>query len=108
MKTIMGIDGLLVLYKERPELFGFLYTSTKKSYEKQNIRNGTFYLPENDEEEEELSELCDKYPNKYQDWIEYQTFLDIIEYKLDHHPNATKEDILDALVYYLENDAFLD
>ncbi|OCG17717.1 DUF7716 domain-containing protein [Gilliamella sp. WF3-4] len=108
MKIIEGINGLLTIYKDRPELWYFLFTNIKIGNKKKDIREGTFYLPETDDDDDEMGELCNKYPDKYRDWLEYQTFLDIIDNKLDHHPNATKEDLLDAIIYYLENDDFLD
>lgn len=104
MKTIKGMDGLLDLYKEQPELWFFLYTNVETANDKNELREATFYLPENDDEDEETDEAI----NKYRPWLEYQTFLGIIDNKLDHHPNATKENLLDAVVYYLENDDFLD
>ncbi|WP_387466217.1 hypothetical protein [Photorhabdus sp. RM323S] len=41
-------------------------------------------------------------------WLDYQTFRAIIDNKLEHHPNATRDELLEAVVYYLEEDDFLD
>ncbi|MBD1229273.1 DUF7716 domain-containing protein [Xenorhabdus griffiniae] len=63
------------------------------------INNATYYLPETREEDMD---------DKYKGWLEYATFLDIIDNKFKHHPNATRYDLLEAVIYYLEEDDFLD
>jgi len=50
----------------------------------------------------------DEMADKYKDWLEYATFLAIFDNKLDHHLNASKEELLEAVIYYLEEDDFLD
>ncbi|ELX49246.1 hypothetical protein SEET535_16625 [Salmonella enterica subsp. enterica serovar Tennessee str. 4535] len=50
----------------------------------------------------------DDMSDKYKGWLEYATFLAIIDNKLEHHPKASNEDLLDAVIYYLEEDDFLD
>ncbi len=75
------------------------FDSTKKCIESAN-----YYLSETRDEEEDMYEQEDKYLA----WLEYATFLDIISNKLEHHPNASEDDLLEAMMYYLEQDDFLD
>ncbi|AHN79222.1 hypothetical protein ITQ18_003193 [Salmonella enterica subsp. enterica serovar Tennessee] len=103
MKTIVGFDGLLSIYKERPEAWYF-FTDVTMDNKKESIRTGIFYLPDTRDEEEDMDDMSDKYKG----WLEYATFLAIIDNKLEHHPKASNEDLLDAVIYYLEEDDFLD
>ncbi|WP_445497329.1 DUF7716 domain-containing protein [Photorhabdus sp. SF281] len=103
MRTIKGFDGLLSIYKERPEAWYFFVGSDFMN-EISCINNANYYLPETRDEEEDMDEMEDKYKG----WLEYATFLDIIDNKLKHHPNATRDELLDSVIYYLEEDDFLD
>ncbi|CCP08162.1 hypothetical protein BN440_3157 [Erwinia amylovora MR1] len=69
-----------------------------------HIDTASYYLPESDDELEDMDEMTDKYKT----WLDYQTFAAIIENKLEHHPNATRDELLEAVIYYLEEDDFLD
>ena len=50
----------------------------------------------------------DEQKDKYRAWLEYATFCASISNKLDHHPNASEDDLLEAVIYYYEEDAFID
>ncbi|UVM53373.1 HNH endonuclease [Pseudomonas sp. B21-015] len=101
MITINGFDELLQKRNDLPNA-GWLYVDTDFDLESENdILNRKYYLAENDDEEMEFDD-------------EYGTFLEspilkaIIENKIEHHPNSSKEELLKAVTYYLENDDFLD
>ena len=105
MITVQGFQGLLNLHKTKPDdsAMGFFvdvdFENTRKK-----ILSATYYLSETREEDDKMDEQEDKYKS----WLEYSTFLAIIDNKLEHHPNATNTELLDAIVYYLEEDDFLD
>ena len=105
MITATGFTNLLKIsknfsYYEAWGLFVDLdFDNTKKCIESAN-----YYLAETREEYDDMDEQKDK----YRSWLEYATFLDIISNKLEHHPNASEDDLLEAVIYYLEEDDFLD
>ncbi|MCL2896672.1 DUF7716 domain-containing protein [Brenneria tiliae] len=98
MKTIKGFDGLLSVYKDLPKVGGF-YVDEDFLNNKDAIESSNYYLAESEDEEME---------DNYKTWLEYPTFKAIILNKLDHHPKSSKDDLLNAIIYYLENDDFLD
>ncbi|CDL82251.1 DUF7716 domain-containing protein [Xenorhabdus szentirmaii] len=103
MKTIKGFDGLLVIYKELEDAMGFFVDPDFKN-EINCINDATYYLSETRDEDFDMEEMEDEYKT----WLDYQTFRAIIDNKLEHHPNATRDELLEAVVYYLEEDDFLD
>jgi len=103
MKKAIGFEGLLSIYKERPEAWYF-FTNIGMDNKKDSIRNAIFYLPDTREEEESM----DNEHDKYKGWLEYSTFIAILDNKLEHHPKSSSEELLDAVIYYLEKDDFLD
>ncbi|NDO83942.1 hypothetical protein CJP72_25395 [Citrobacter sp. NCU1] len=100
MKTVKGFDGLLAIYKKLPKVGGF-YVDNNFLNKKAIINNSNYYVPQSEEEDDDMEDV-------YKTWLEFPTFTAIIENKLEHHPDATKDDLLDAVVYYLEEDDFLD
>lgn len=100
MKAIKGFEGLLSIYKELPKVGGF-YVDEIFNNDKNMILKSNYYLAESEGEDDEMED-------DYKAWLEYPTFKAIIENKLEHHPGSEKEDLLDAVIYYLENDEFLD
>lgn len=100
MKTIKGFEGLLAIYKQLPKVGGF-FVNKEFSNERSAIKNSDYYLAESEEEDEDMED-------DYDTWLEYPTFKAIIENKLEHHPTASNEDLLEAVMYYLEMDDFLD
>ncbi|NRN30943.1 DUF7716 domain-containing protein [Photorhabdus heterorhabditis] len=103
MKTIKGFDGLLSIHKQRPKAMGF-FVDPNFVNEINCINNATYYLSETRAEDFDMDEMEDKYKT----WLDYALFEDIIDNKLEHHPNATRDELLEAVVYYLEEDDFLD
>ena len=105
MITVTGFTNLLkisknISYYEAWGLFVDLdFDDTKKCIESAN-----YYLSETTDEDEDMYEQKDKYLA----WLEYATFLDIIINKLEHYPNASDDDLLEAVIYYYEKDAFID
>lgn len=49
-----------------------------------------------------------EFDDKYGTFLESPILKAIIENKTEHHPNSSKEELLKAVTYYLENDDFLD
>ena len=103
MIAVKGISGLLKVFKGLEEPWCF-FVSVGFKNEVDDIKKGNYFLAETEEEFDELDDM----PDKYQPWLEYQIFRAIVENKLNHHPQATNDDILDAVVYYLEEDDFMD
>jgi hypothetical protein len=105
MKVFHGLDELLLEFlKSQGQNLGIWWIYTKREFTN-NSRNdiliGTFYVPENDDEEMDSDDNLGN-------WLEVQTFAAIIDNKLMHHPDASHEDLLEATIYYLEKDDFLD
>jgi hypothetical protein len=101
MKVFHGFDELL---KTQGQDLGTWWIYTKREFindSRDDILNGTFYVPENDDEEMESDDNLGY-------WLEVQTFEDIVDNKLTHHPDASRDDLLEAVIYYLEKDCFLD
>ena len=103
MKVINGIVNLFSIYKELDEAWCF-FVNTDFTNEISCIKNANYYLAQTEDEFDEMDDT----PDKYRPWLEYQIFQDIIDNKLEHHPNATTDELLKAVVYYLEEDDFLD
>ncbi|MDR1423087.1 MAG: hypothetical protein LBI92_00520 [Azoarcus sp.] len=100
MKVFHGFNELLKAY----QVLGVSGIHTKLEFvnnSREDILNGIFYVPENEDEDEE----CE---NTLEMWLETQIFEDIVDNKLTHHPDASLDDLLEAVIYYLEKDCFLD
>ena len=105
MKTATGFTNLLKISKNIPESDGwYIFVDSDFDHTKKCIESANYYLTETEEEDDDLDEQKDK----YRSWLEYATFLDIIINKLEHHPNASEDDLLEAVIYYYEKDAFID
>ena len=105
MKTATGFANLLKISKNIPESEGwYIFVDSDFDDTKKCIESANYYLTETEEEDDDMDEQKDK----YRSWLEYATFLDIISNKLEHHPNASEDDLLEAVIYYLEEDDFLD
>ena len=105
MKTATGFANLLKISKNIPESDGwYIFVDSDFDHTKKCIESANYYLTETEEEDDDLDEQKDK----YRSWLEYATFLDIIINKLEHHPNASEDDLLEAVIYYYEKDAFID
>ena len=105
MKTAIGFTNLLKISKNIPESEGwYIFVDSDFDHTKKCIESSNYYLTETEEEDDDMDEQKDK----YRAWLEYATFLDIIINKLEHHPNASEDDLLEAVIYYYEKDAFID
>ena len=105
MKTATGFTNLLKISKNIPNFeVWYIFVDLDFDHTKKCIESANYYLSETRDEEEDMYEQEDKYLA----WLEYATFLDIISNKLEHHPNASEDDLLEAMMYYLEQDDFLD
>ncbi|MBP2198254.1 DUF7716 domain-containing protein [Pantoea cypripedii] len=101
MIVISGFDELLKKSNELPDV-GWLYVEGSFDLESRNdIENGKYYIAENEDEEMDFEQ-------NYGTFLEAPIFKDVIENKLNHHPGSSKDDLFDAVVYYLEKDDFLD
>ena len=101
MKTINGFDELLANVNALPDA-GWLYVDTDFDLEsKSDILQKKYYLAETEGEEMDFEE-------NFGTFVEAPIFRAIIENKLEHHPEAEKSALLNAVIYYLENDDFLD
>lgn len=67
------------------------------------LANAIFYIPISDDENEQIADS-----DKYVPWLEFQTFVDIIDNKLTHHPLASHLELKEAIIYYYTFDTFLD
>ena len=105
MKTATGFTNLLKISKNISYYEAcYIYVDLDFDDTKKCIESANYYLSETRDEDDDMEEQEDKYLA----WLEYATFLDIISNKLDHHPNASEDDLIEAVIYYLELDDFLD
>jgi hypothetical protein len=101
MKTINGFDELLSTVESLPDA-GWLYVDTDFDLEsKSDILLKKYYLAENETEEMDFEE-------NFGTFVEAPIFRGIVENKLEQHPGAGKAEFLEAVVYYLEHDDFVD
>lgn len=101
MKTILGFEKLL---KVRPDLpdYGWIYIDKHFDTESpSDIINGQYYISENDEDEMLLE-------GNYSTFLEAPIFNAVVENKLVNTPNSGSDELIDAIIYYLENDDFQD
>jgi hypothetical protein len=106
MKVFHGFDELLEFVQTPGQDIGTWFIYTKLEFinnSRNDILNGTFYMPENRDEDEEMD-----INHNLVNWLDLQTFEDIIDVKLTHHPDASRDDFVEAVIYYLEKDTFLD
>ena len=105
MITVTGFTNLLKISKNIPESEGwYIFVDSDFDDTKKCIESANYYLTETRDEDDDMEEQEDKYLA----WLEYATFLAIIDNKLEHHPNASDDDLLEAVMYYYEKDAFID
>ena len=105
MKTATGFTNLLKFYKNIPESEAWgLFVDLDFDDTKKCIESANYYLSETTDEDEDMYEQEDKYLA----WLDYPTFCAIIYNKLQHHPNASEDDLIEAVIYYYEEDAFID
>lgn len=101
MKTISGFENLL---KERSDLpdYGWIYIDKHFDTEsRSDITSGKYYISESDEDEMLLE-------GSYSTFLEAPIFNAVVENKLSNTPNLGSDELIDAVIYYLENDDFQD
>ncbi|WP_034915749.1 hypothetical protein [Erwinia sp. 9145] len=101
MILIDGFEELLEKCGSLPDV-GWLYVEESFNLNSiEDIKKRKYYIVENEDEEIDCEE-------NYGTFLEAPIFKAIIENKLEHHPNSDKNELLNAVIYYLENDDFLD
>ena len=107
MKTATGFTNLLKISKNIPNFeVWYIFVDSDFDDTKKCIESANYYLSETTEEDDD--DDMEEQEDKYLAWLEYATFLAIIDNKLEHHPNASEDDLIKAVIYYLEEDDFLD
>ena len=105
MITATGFTSLLKISKNIPNFeIWYIFVDLDFDDTKKCIESANYYLSETREEDDDMDEQEDK----YRSWLDYGIFLDIIDNKLEHHPNASEDDLIEAVMYYYEKDAFID
>jgi len=110
LKSYLGFEALKNEVNELP-LAGRIYTKPKIN--KDNISSAEFVVISSTEVEDYSKEIGGLIPSQisgegYYSWLEAPTFSDIISLKVEHMPNATLQECIEAVFFYLENDAFMD
>ncbi|YCI29941.1 hypothetical protein M1E08_03400 [Erwinia sp. PK3-005] len=101
MSVIAGFHSLLKVCQELPDV-GWIYVEPSFDLQSENdIRKGSYFLADNEDEEMD-------YEDNYGTFLEAPIFKAIIQNKLENNSSSNEEDFLEAVVYYLENDDFLD
>lgn len=101
MSIISGFDGLLKICDKLPDV-GWIYVEPSFDLQSESdIKNGTYFLADNEDEEIDFED-------NYGTFLEAPIFKAIIHNKVKNHPASNETDFLEAVVYYLENDDFLD
>jgi hypothetical protein len=100
MITVNGISNLIAARETLPKT-GWLFI--EKNFDKvspSHIAKKNFFIAENDDEEIDAEK-------KFNTWLEIPTFFDVLITALEENPEATPDDVIDAAIYYLENDTFM-
>ncbi|NOV32201.1 hypothetical protein [Methylomonas sp. ZR1] len=110
LKSYLGFETLKNEINEFP-MAGRIYTKPKIN--KDNIVAAEFVVISSDEVEGYSKESGGLIPSQlagqgYYSWLESPNFSDIILHKVEHVPNATLQEFIEAVFLYLENDAFID
>ncbi|OCG41263.1 hypothetical protein A9G29_07655 [Gilliamella sp. Fer2-1] len=103
MITIKGLADLIAHNVTATESKWYFVDKKFNNSLKDDILNSNYYIADDDEEEFDLEDNI-----KYKTFLDSATFQSIIYNKLEHHPNATTDQLLDAIIYYLKEDDFLD
>lgn len=103
MIKFIGIKNLIDS-KENLLGYGFLYTLKNDDVETaEGLLKCTFLLPENESDEFFIENSKD-----YQNWLEFPTFIDIIDNYIENYSDATTNSLINAVLHYWDNDDFLD
>lgn len=101
MRVIKGFDALLNGYESLPESGWLFIDEDFDIVSEEDIVAKNYYISESDSEEIDMED-------SYSTFLESPTFKDVVINKTNHHPKATIGEIISAVIYYLENDDFLD
>ena len=103
MSKFIGIKKLIDS-KESLLGYGFLYTLKNNDVETaEGLLKYTFLLPETESDEFFIENNKD-----YQNWLEFPTFIDIIDNYIENHSDATTNSLINAVLHYWDHDDFLD
>lgn len=103
MIKFIGIKKLIDS-KESLLGYGFLYTLKNNDVETaEGLLKYTFLLPETESDEFFIENSKD-----YQNWLEFPTFIDIIDNYIENHSDATTNSLINAVLHYWDHDDFLD
>jgi len=83
LRVINGFEGLLLIYNNLPIVGGFFVGEDFENNSK-CIETSPYYIAETEVEDDEMED-------EYASCLEFPTFKDIIDNKLEHHPSATKK-----------------
>ena len=98
------INGFEELIKKRDSLpnVGWIYVEDSFNLSSvEDIKKRKYFIVENEDEEMDCEE-------NYATFLESPMFKAVINNRLNHHPNSSKEELLEAVTYYLEEDDFLE
>ena len=103
MIKFIGIKNLIDS-KESLLGYGFLYTLKNNDVETaEGLLKYTFLLPETESDEFFIENNKD-----YQNWLEFPTFIDIIDNYIENQSDATTNSLINAVLHYWDHDDFLD
>ena len=103
MIKFIGIKKLIDS-KESLLGYGFLYTLKNNDVETaEGLLKYTFLLPETESDEFFIENNKD-----YQNWLEFPTFIDIIDNYIENQSDATTNSLINAVLHYWDHDDFLD
>jgi hypothetical protein len=101
MKKIAGFAGLIGIRPQLPKT-GWIFVHPQSEPESESeIATSTYYVPESDEDEAYGEEHLSA-------WLEAPTFLAILDVRDKGGRSPSMNQYIDAVVYYLEEDGFLE
>lgn len=103
MRIIKGFDSLLFEVKILLDV-GWLYVDKEFNLKfKMDILNKDYYFVEN------CDEFFDMVENdKIRIFLEFLIFCDIIDNRFNYYFNFNRDEFLEVVIYYLEEDDFMD
>ncbi|UOD29014.1 hypothetical protein INH39_26860 [Massilia violaceinigra] len=108
--TYTGIDSIIKQWETLPSPGG-LYTSNR--VDRENIRTVQFLLFSSAEVDDYVNENDRIVPEQlagqgYRSWLDSATLQGIVENKIEFNEQASADDIVEAIFYYLEQDTYMD
>lgn len=103
MKKIKGIKALIQAKNELPEV-NFLYVPIDADIDTgEGLKTCEFVFAENESEQ-----LAIEKNKNFTSWLEAPMFVGILKTVNEYIPSPTTQDIIEAVLYYWEYDAFLE